>query len=350
MKAFRFYKPEDPLVLEELPLPKIDEGSVLVKVKGSGICGTDLHYKHGRQTPSRIPATLGHEIAGIVERVGSGVTDLVEGDRVVVHYFVSCGACSKCDIGQDNKCSSYRSFGQDIDGGFAEYTAVPARNAFKLPKEVPFDQGAVIGCAVSTAFHSLRVGQTSPGDRVAVFGLGGVGMNVVQCAKAFGASKIIGVDTIESKLQLAKQLGADETINAGREDPLKVIMDVTNGLGVDVALECAGHPKTMEWTLKSVEISRRAGYPSPFNGRAIRVAQYYDTITLAPGMLSSEGGLRHSSDHTRDDLRRVIDLVRAGRIDVGKVISHRIPFTDLNKGIDLLDSHGEGVMRVVAIQ
>jgi threonine dehydrogenase-like Zn-dependent dehydrogenase len=346
MKAFRFHQANVPLTLEDLPIPQIDENGVLVKVKASGICGTDLHYRHGTFQPGRVPVTNGHECAGIVEKVGKNVKDLVEGDRVVVHYVISCGACINCNSGQDNKCLYYTSFGHHVDGGFAEYATIPARNAFKLPKEISFEEGAIIGCAVSTAFHSLRVGETEPGDKVAVFGLGGVGMNVVQWAKVFGASKIIGVDVLDSKLRLARELGADETINPRNEDPLKAILDMTDGLGVDVAVECAGHPSTVEWALKSV----RGKYPFSSKGKAVRVAAYFDPIILQPGTFTSEGGLKLSADHTRDDLRRVIDLVQARRIDVGKVISHRLPFVDLNKGIELLDSHKEDVMRIVVTQ
>jgi threonine dehydrogenase-like Zn-dependent dehydrogenase len=346
MRAFRFHRSGIPLSLEEIPLPKVDDDGVLIRVRASGICGTDLHYRHGTFAPGRVPITNGHECAGIVEKVGSSVKDLVEGDRVLIHYVISCGACINCNSGQDNKCLSYTSFGHHVDGGFAEYAVVPARNAFRLPKEIPFEQGAVMGCAVPTAFHALRIAETAPGDNVVVFGLGGVGMNIVQCAKLFGASRIIGVDVLESKLRLARELGADETIDARNRDPLKAIVDMTDGLGAEVTFECAGMPKTVQWALKSV----RGRYPFSTNGRVVQVAALFDTISLAPGAFGSEGGLRFSGDHTRDDLRRVIGLVHYGRIDVGRIVSHKIPFAEINKGIDLLDSHSENVMRIVAIQ
>lgn len=174
MKAFRFYEPKSPLKLEEVPAPTIEDNEVLVKIKAAGICGTDLHYKHGRIKPGKIPITLGHEIAGVVEEVGSKVRNVNVGDRVCVHYIISCGNYVHCSQGNDNRCRNRRSIGHHADGGFAEYLSIPSRNAFKLPDEIPFEQGAIIGCAVSTAFRALLVGEFKPGDTVAVFGLGGL--------------------------------------------------------------------------------------------------------------------------------------------------------------------------------
>jgi len=171
LKAFRFYEPGAPWKLEDVPTPKVGANDVLVKIKASGICGTDLHYKHGRAQPGKVPIILGHEIAGVVEKCGANVRNVN-----VVH----------CSRGNDNRCQNRRSIGHHVDGGFAEYIAIPARNAFKLPTEIPFDQGAIIGCAVATPFHALKVGEFEPGDTVAVFGLGGVGMHAVIWARALG--------------------------------------------------------------------------------------------------------------------------------------------------------------------
>ncbi len=342
MKAFRFYKPNVPWELEDIPKPTVGADEALVKIRASGICGTDLHYRHGRMLPEKVPITLGHEAAGVIEEVGEKVEELTVGDRVCIHYIFSCGNCVHCSQGNDNRCRNRRSFGHHVDGGFAEYALIPARNAFKLPEEVPFDQGAILGCAVSTPFHALKIGEFQPGDTVAVFGLGGVGMHAVAWARIFGAGRIIGVDVVDFKLQLAKKLGADAVINASEEDPLKEIMALTDGWGVDVSLECAGTEKTMEDAIKSV--CGRSRYAS---GRVVSVAAYFQPIQVV-GL--REGALRKSGDHTRDELRRIIGLIKAKRIDPSRSITHRLPFTDLNRGLDILDEKREDVLKVVVVQ
>jgi len=345
MKAFRFYEPEVPWKLEEIPTPTIGDEDVLVKIKASGICGTDLHYKHGRMEPGKIPITLGHEIAGIVEEIGNQVSDVKLGERVCVHYIISCGECVHCSQGNDNRCRNRRSIGHHVNGGFAEYISIPAGNALKLPEEMPFEQGAIVGCAVSTAFHALRVGEFQPGDSVAVFGLGGVGMHVVAWARALGASKIVGVDVAGFKLRLAKEFGADFTINAAEQDPVKEIRYLTDGWGVDVSLEVAGTEKTMEYAILS------ACGNSPYaSGSVVSVAAQFQPIQIVGMRTLREGALRKSGDHTRDDLRRVIDLVRAKRIDLSKSITHRFPFDKLNQGIELLEERKEDVLRIVMLQ
>jgi len=231
-----------------------------------------------------------------------------------------------------------------VDGGFAEYISIPERNAFRLPANVPFDQGAIIGCAVTTGFHALRVGEFQPGDTVAVFGLGGVGMHAVLWAKILGASKIIGVDIIDFKLRLAKELGADFTINAAQIDPANRIRALTDGLGVDVSLEVAGTAKTMEQAILSACESAYA------SGRVVSVAVMLEPITVAGMRTLREGALRKSGDHTRDELRRVIELARAKRIDLSKSITHRLPFEQLNHGVELLDQKREDVLRIVVQQ
>lgn len=345
MKAFRFYEAGAPWRLEDTPTPSVGAHDVLVRIKASGICGSDLHYAHGRVVPPRTPVTLGHEVAGVVERTGDRVSSVAVDERVCVHYIVSCGSCVHCSQGRDNRCRNRQSIGHHLDGGFAEYILVPERNAFRLPGEIPFDQGAIIGCAVSTPFHALRVGEFQPGDAVAVFGLGGVGMHAVAWARALGAGLVIGIDIVDFKLGLARELGADEVIDANEADPVETIMGLTDGWGVDLALECAGHEKTVEAAVKSV--GGRSRYES---GRVVCVALYTKPVTIPGAWTLREGALRRSGDHTGDELRRVIQLVKAGRIDLSRSITHRLPFEELPRGLKILDEKGEDVIRVVLLQ
>ncbi len=342
MKAYRFYAPNQPLKLEEVPIPKMGPEDVLVKIKASGICGTDVNYKLGKMLPYKTPLITGHEIAGVIEEVGENVKYLKEGDRVVIHYILSCGRCTHCDQGFDNRCRNRKSIGAHVDGGFAEYIVVPARNAFILPNNISFEEGAIIGCAVSTPFHALRLGGFRPGDVVVVYGLGGVGMHGIAWARALGASIVIGVDILDYKLRLAKEFGADIVINPKEENPVKVIRDVTDGYGADLVLECAGAKETVKAAIESVKGKSR--YES---GRVVIVAHPPGPIEVTS---LREGALYFSGDHTRDELRRIIQLVKNRRIDLSKSITHRLPFSELNRAIDLLAEKRENVLKVVVVQ
>jgi D-arabinose 1-dehydrogenase-like Zn-dependent alcohol dehydrogenase len=236
-------------LLEDIPVPSVGQNDILIRVKAAGICGSDLHFKHGRvkvdassALTRKLPWTLGHEIAGVVHKVGTNVKGLAEGDRVSVNYKLSDGNCKYCNRGLDNLCVNGRALGgSGGEGGYAEYVLVPARNVLILPKEIPMDQGAIVACAVATSYHAVTIaGGIRPGDSVSVFGVGGVGMHAVEWASVLGASKVMAVDVVEDKLSNAKQFGATDTINAGSEDPVKAILDITNGEGADIALDCAG--------------------------------------------------------------------------------------------------------------
>lgn len=339
MRAFRFHGRGRPFELEDVPTPRAEENDVLVRVKAAGICGSDLHYVHGRSTLPRLPAILGHEVAGLVEATGGNVRNVVNGDRVVIHYVVSCGDCVQCNGGRDNACSNYKAIGHHLDGGFAEYISVPSRNVFRLPQEISFAEGAIIGCGVSTPFHALREANLQPGESVAVYGVGGVGMHAIRWAKAFGAGIIVAVDVDRYKLNLATEAGATHAINAKEADPVEVIRGITQE-GVNVALECVGLEGTIGQMIESIASCGRAVLVGVLQGK-----MPVDVLYL----LSKRATLIASGDHTRNDLRYVIELVKEKRIDLSRSISHRIPFQRLNEGIEILDQKKENVMRVVLV-
>ena len=342
MKAFKFYAAHQPLSLEEVPKPTLREDEVLIKIRASGVCGTDVNYKKGKAKPYKIPLILGHEISGTIEKVGGKVEDLEVGDRVLVHYIISCGRCVQCIQGNDNRCRNRVSIGAHVDGGFAEYIAIPARNAFKLPPNLTFEEGAIIGCAVSTPFHALLSGGFKAGDSVAVFGLGGIGIHAVMWAKVLGAGLIVGVDLSDFKLKLAKDLGADVTINPKVDDPLEVIRDLTEGWGVDIALECAGVPETVNYALNSIRGKSR--YET---GKAVLVA-------LQPGPVKvewiREGLVTMPGDHTMDDLRRILTLAERRRIDLTRTITHKLSFSETNRALEILERQTRNVVKTVVTQ
>ncbi len=208
MKSIRMVETGKPLQLQEIPIPNIGEKDVLVRVRAAGICHSDAHYRAGRSSMGMMPITLGHEIAGIVEKVGSQVMNVKVGDRVCLHYNITCGDCTWCSTGNEQFCESVKMLGHHVDGGYAETIAVPARNAIPLPDEISFEEGATLMCASATAFHALHKGRVKAGERVAVFGVGGLGMSAIQLAKAMGAVEVYAVDIQQDKLELASEYNA----------------------------------------------------------------------------------------------------------------------------------------------
>lgn len=187
MKAVRLVGIGSPLEMHEIPVPEVGDNDVLVRVRAAGICHSDAHYRAGRSSVRPIPLTLGHEVAGVVERVGALVETPLVGDRVCLHYNLACGSCYHCSTGNEQFCPTGRMIGHFTDGGFAEYIAVPARNAIPLPEQIPFPQGATLMCASATSFHALRKSRLRAGETAAVFGIGGLGASAIQLTRA-GAS------------------------------------------------------------------------------------------------------------------------------------------------------------------
>jgi propanol-preferring alcohol dehydrogenase len=236
MNAIRMIEPGKPLELQRIPIPSAGEEDVLVRVRATGICHSDAHYRAGRSSMGMMPITLGHEVAGEVEWVGAQVTNVRAGDRVCLHYNISCGSCYYCKAGNEQFCTTVKMIGHHVDGGYAEYIAVPAQNAIPLPEEISFEEGATLMCASATALHALRRGRLKDGETAAIFGVGGLGVSAVQLAKALGAAEVYAVEIKREKLELASDYGAIP-IDASRLDAVEEIRKLTKGKGVDVALE-----------------------------------------------------------------------------------------------------------------
>src|SRR5512145_3257239 len=194
MKAVRMVEPGKPLELQRIPIPSAGAMDVLVRVRAAGICHSDAHYRAGTSSMGMLPITLGHEVAVEVEWVGSQVTTIEAGERVALHYNISCGDCYYCQTGNEQFCTTVKMLGHHVDGGYGEYVAVPARNAIPLPQEIPFEEGATLMCASATALHALRKSRVRAGETVAVFGVGGLGLSAIQLARAMGAVEVYAVD------------------------------------------------------------------------------------------------------------------------------------------------------------
>ncbi|HEX5942942.1 MAG TPA: zinc-binding dehydrogenase [Anaerolineales bacterium] len=340
MKAIRMVEPGKPLELQDIPIPAAGEEEVLVRVRAAGICHSDAHYRAGRSGMGMLPITLGHEVAGEVEWVGTKVTSVKAGDRVCLHYNISCGACYYCKSGNEQFCSTVKMIGHHVDGGYAEYIAVPARNAVPLPEEISFEEGATLMCASATALHALHRGRVKDGETVAVFGVGGLGLSAIQLAKALGAVEVYAVDIKQDKLELASEYGAIP-VDASRSNAVEEIRERTRGKGVDVALEMIGLPVTMKQTVESLGVL----------GRAVIVGLSQMPLEIHPyqTLIGYEAEIIGSNDHLLQELPILIDMARRKVLDTSRVVSQRIPLDakKINQRLDDLEHYTNDVRAVI---
>ena len=312
-KAVRLQEPGRPLVDDEIDATPPGPGEVLVRVKAAGICHSDAHYRAGIGRTNH-PLTLGHEVAGVVESVGSGVTTHRAGDRVCLHYLVTCGSCRDCRAGREQFCATGQMIGKDRDGGYAELIRVPASNALPLPDFVPFEQGAILMCSSATALHALRKARVGDGDTVAVFGIGGLGVSAIQLARALGAAEVFAVDVNPAKLALAKRHRAIP-VDARAADPVQAIRAATDGRGVDAALELIGFARTME---QAVEVL------AP-QGRAALAGLTQERMSIAPyrDVLNREAEIIGVSDHLASEIGELMAFIERGELDLAGAVTPR---------------------------
>lgn len=344
MKSVRMVAVGQPLELQEIPLPPLGEKDILVKIAAAGICHSDVHYRAGRSPVYPLPLTLGHEIAGVVVETGRSARRLKPGDRVVLHYLITCGECDYCIRGAEQFCRTGKMLGHYTDGGFAEYIAVPERNAVLLPDEIPFEQGATLMCASATALHALRKSRLRGGERVAVFGVGGLGLSAVQLALALGALEVYAVDVNPVKLGLASRYGARPVhVQSHLPDPVEQIRQLSGGYGVDVALEMIGLPATMRQALRSLAVFGRAVIVG-ISDQPLQIDTYRE-------LLGPETELIGSNDHLLSELPLLLELARRGDLDLSDAVSRTIPLdADLiNQTLDELSEFGSEAIRTVIV-
>lgn len=339
MRAAVFRGPDRPLDVTEMPVPGPGPDEALVRVAGCGLCHTDLHYlDHGVRTFKSPPLILGHEAAGTVAELGKGIDGFAPGDRVLIPAVLSCGRCRNCRAGRENLCEAQQMLGNDRDGAYAEFVCVPARELIPVPGGLPLETICVVADAVSTPYHAVKNrARVRPGEVVAVVGCGGVGLNVVQCARLAGG-RVIALDVNEARLEIARQLGAFETLNP-REIPRpdRHVRGITDG-GVDVAIEAIGKPETIELAFSLLRRGGRLcviGYSSePVPVSAARLM--YHELEMV-GSLGCGGG----------EYPRILELVAEGRLRLDPVVSGTLPLEEINEGFERL-RRGEGVRWVVA--
>jgi S-(hydroxymethyl)glutathione dehydrogenase/alcohol dehydrogenase len=337
MKAAVLYEINKPLVIEEIDIDEPGPGQVMVRTVSAGVCHSDLHQIEGLW-PVDLPVVLGHEGAGTVERVGEGVTYVQPGDHVVMNFIPFCGVCSFCQSGRPVLCLQGRTDvkhlckgDQRIDSylsvsSFAEHMLVSENGVVKVREDAPLDKLSVMGCAVATGVGAvLNTAKVEAGSSVAVVGLGGVGLNVIQGAALAGAYPIIAVDLLERKLEMARQFGATHFVNASKEDPVEAVCVLTEG-GVDYAFEVIGNPQAIS---QAFDMARRGGEAimvgvSPFGSK---------TSIDTNGLLAEKTlkGCVYGSIRQRVDIPRYIDLYMAGRLNLDLLVTRSFALEDINE-------------------
>lgn len=349
----RPYTQSKPVKIEEVELGPPRAGEVLVRVAGAGICHSDIAVVAGiRKLP--MPIVLGHECAGIVEDVGEGTRTVKKGDRVVISYVPSCGRCTYCASGTPALCDLGRSAnrqGSLLSGGtrfrlrdkdihhhlgvsaFSEYTIVSESAAIPVSKDLPIEKLALFGCAVLVGIGSvINSARMKPGSTAAVFGCGGVGLNVIQGANLAGAKQIIAVDVVESKLSTAKSLGATQTVNASTLEPIEEIRKLTAGTGVDYSFEVVGNTDVMAQAFRA---TRKGGETI-----LVGVTSPEDQLTVPSSLLVDDerkirGSYMGSAVPIRD-IPILIDLYVSGRIRLDELVTRRLKLEDVNEGLEAL--------------
>lgn len=327
MRAAIFYAAHEPLRIEEIPTPRPGPGELLVKVAACGLCHTDLHYlDHGTPTFKKPPIVLGHEVSGVVAETGPGAEQWKTGEPVLVPAVLSCGTCEPCRSGRENLCANGTMLGNHVDGGFAEYLLVPAKDVVRLPDGVPLVEGSVIADAVTTPFHAVvRRGRVSAGDWVVVFGCGGVGLALVQVAVAVGA-RVVAVDVKPAKLDAALRFGASAVFDGAMARLDREIRRATDG-GAHVGFEVVGRASTQALAFESL----RTG------GRLVLVGYSQEVFPLNAGrVMFREIEVIGSLGCRPLDYPRAIELVRSGRVRLTEMVTHRFALADISLALDTL--------------
>ena len=341
MKAV-VYKGNGEIALENRPVPKIqDDRDAIIKVTLTTICSSDIHIKHGA-VPRAVPGTiLGHEFVGRVVETGSAVKKINPGDRVSVNVETFCGECFFCKRGFVNNCTDPDggwALGCRIDGGQAEYVRIPfADNGLTvIPDHVSDEQALFNGDILSTGYWAAKIGELNPADTVAVIGAGPTGLCTMMCARLYTPARIIAIDTDEYRLNLAKEKGlADITLIPGRNDPEKVIKELTDGRGADTVFEVAGGADTFQTAWK---IARP-------NAIVVVVAMYEEAQELplpdmyGKNLVFKTGGVDGSY------CREIIDLTACGKLDAGFLITHRCSLNDIMNAYHIFENKKENVIK-----
>ena len=334
--------------LEEVAKPRAGVGEAVIRITLTTICGTDLHIVRG-EYPVKPGLVIGHEPVGIIEEIGPGVTGYEIGDRVLVGAITPCGQCRGCLSGNASQCGnggSYEAlggwrFGNTINGAQAEYLLVPhaQANLSKIPDDISDEQVVLLADIASTGFSGAESGQVKIGDTVVVFAQGPIGLCATAGARLMGASLVIGVDSDPNRRAMAKRMGADVVLNYQEQDVVAEVKRLTGG-GADVAIEALGTQETFESCLRCLRpggiLSSLGVYSGtlqvPYDAFSAGLGDHKIVTTLCPG--------------GKERMRRLIETVRHGRIDLTPMLTHSFPLSEINEAYSLFDEKRDGVIKV----
>lgn len=354
MKAAVLYEPKIRFAVEDVEVQEPKRGEIMVRMVAGGVCHSDLHVLKG-DLEAPLPAILGHEGAGIVEMVGEGVTSVKKGDHVIPLWRLSCGQCEWCLGGRPALCDAalqVRNTGRLTDGSgrfrrgsteikhflgvstFASLTVMMEQSVVKIRDDVPLDKAALVGCGVITGVGAVvNAAKVRAGSAVAVFGTGGVGLNVIHGAALVGAEKIIAIDLLDNKLELAQQMGATHLVNASRTDPVAQVKELTGGQGVDYAFEVIGLPETISQT---VEVLRKRGVAVIVGVTRRETTIPLQTLPLVFQERTVTGSI-YGSARPRVDVPKLIDLYMAGKLKLDPLLTRTYPLEQVNEAYDALE-------------
>jgi S-(hydroxymethyl)glutathione dehydrogenase/alcohol dehydrogenase len=339
-----------PLSIEKVELSEPKAREVLVKILATGVCHSDLNAIEDESTP--VPTILGHEGAGVVMEVGPNVTTVKPGDKVALSWVPFCGTCEFCQTGQVNLCESafgpmfagtlldgttrlsqngQRIYHNSLLSTFAEYAVVPEMSCVKMPEGMPMAQASLIGCGVATGFGAaVRAAQVKPGSTVAVFGIGGVGVNAIQGARIAGASRIIACDLKAQNLEIAKRFGATDTVNVGEVDAAEALKELTGGFGVHYAIDCSGNTMAAQsaWTgTRKGGTTVVVGAFNPKKELALPAGGFHRVGKILKGSF-------YGDVHPFRDFPLIAQLYLDGKFQLDELVLDRISLQDINKAVD----------------
>tara|TARA_Y100000588_G_C14082842_1_gene850962 strand:- start:49 stop:1128 length:1080 start_codon:yes stop_codon:yes gene_type:complete len=356
MKAAVLNGPQTALSIEDLEVDSPGPTEAVVKVIAAGVCHSDLHFIEGTY-PTQYPTVLGHEVAGVVSEVGTAVTNVSVGDRVIIGFVQPCGHCGDCDSGRPNLCRQgaprreqpgLTRGGEGVTqmanvGGFAEYVITYASGLVKVTDDIPLEIAALVGCSVMTGYGAVvNTAGVTPGSTVAVIGAGGVGLNIIQAAALAGAQKVIAVDMVEHKLATARNFGATDVVDASEGDPIAKVQELTGG-GCDFAFEAIGLKATSE---QAYQMARRGG-----TAIVVGMVPPLDKIEVSGMIWMEEKTLKGSfygGARFHRDMPNILNLYRQGKLDLDGLVTRRYKLDEINEAFDAL-RNGEVTRSVLAI-
>lgn len=342
MKGVIKEKPEAGAVYrEDLPIPEVKDNEILIKVKATAVCGTDMHiypWTEWAQERLKLPMVFGHEFAGDVVEIGSSVKSIKVGDRVAGETHIPCNECYQCQVGNRHICENMKIIGVQTPGSFAEYISIPVDCAWKLDDSISYEIGAMLE-PMGVAVHGVLSGEIG-GKTVAIYGCGPIGLMAVGTAAACGASKIFAMDVFDDKLEVAKKMGADITLNSMKDNVVKEILEKTDGRGVDVVIDYTGNPKAIQEGFKVLRI----------RGRYTMVGLPNDLVSLdlSEDIIYKEARVNGVTGRLMyETWWQCNALLKSGKFDIAPAIGNIYPLKDFEKAFKDIENGCPGKMILI---